>query len=221
MKDVLVIVAKRPAPGQTKTRLCPPLSPMEAAELYERFLRDTLSVARSVPAVDRMVAYTPDEAEGYFREVAPDFHLAPQVGGDLAERLDHILTHCLRRGWERVLAMGSDIPTLPAAYAVRALRALDHYDMALGPCDDGGYYAISVKRPAPHLFTGLRMSTDAVLRDTMVRAREADWSVFLLPAWYDVDTPADLARLRAELAALPPDQAPHTREFFARRPNRG
>ncbi|NJN95902.1 MAG: hypothetical protein HC875_18240 [Anaerolineales bacterium] len=37
--SALLVVAKRPAPGQTKTRLSPPLSPDQAAALYECFLR--------------------------------------------------------------------------------------------------------------------------------------------------------------------------------------
>lgn len=42
IQRALLVIAKRPAAGQTKTRLSPPLHPEQAAALYECFLRDTL-----------------------------------------------------------------------------------------------------------------------------------------------------------------------------------
>ena len=37
-----MIFAKEPVPGQVKTRLCPPLTPQAAAQLYSQFLEDVL-----------------------------------------------------------------------------------------------------------------------------------------------------------------------------------
>ena len=67
MKNALVVIAKRPLPGQTKTHLTPPLLPVQAAELYECFLRDTLDVARQVPDMTRLIAYAPLDAKKLFR----------------------------------------------------------------------------------------------------------------------------------------------------------
>ena len=59
--NALLVVAKRPAPGRTKTRLTPPLSPEQAAALYECFLRDTLDLVRRLPDVAPAIAYLPAE----------------------------------------------------------------------------------------------------------------------------------------------------------------
>jgi uncharacterized protein len=212
----LLVVAKRPAAGQTKTRLCPPLSGEAAATLYECFLRDTLDIMRAVPGAACGISYLPETAVGYFRALAPDMALAPQRGADLGERLDHLLTAALEAGAQQAVVMDSDSPTLPAAYIAEAFARLDGPDdVVLGPCDDGGYYLIGLKRPHPRLLREVQMSTPFVVRDTLALAEELGLRVALLPAWYDVDTAAELARLCAELAELDEQTACHTRTFLA------
>jgi rSAM/selenodomain-associated transferase 1 len=210
------VIAKRPAPGQTKTRLSPPLLPEQATELYECFLRDTLDIARAVPGVSRLVHYAPNDAISYFQELAPDFGLRPQVGDDLGQRLDQVLTRCLEVGFERAVIMDSDSPTLPPAYVERAFAELDAADVVLGPCDDGGYYLIGLKRPQPALLREVQMSTDHVLRDTLALAQRAGLRATLLPGWFDVDTTPELLRLQTDLAEQADATAPSTRAYLAR-----
>jgi len=216
MTNALLVVAKRPAPGQTKTRLTPPLSPEEAAFLYEQFLCDTLDLIRAVPNVRPIIAYLPEGEEDYFRTLAPDFDLLPQRGDDLGARLDNALIHCLNDGFERAVIMDSDSPTLPADCLAQAFTALDTADVVLGPCDDGGYYLIGLKRPAPRLLREVKMSTPSVLRDTLALAAEEGLTVAQLPTWYDVDTAAELDRLCEEFRALSPDRASYTRAFLSK-----
>jgi uncharacterized protein len=215
MTFALLIVAKRPVPGQTKTRLCPPLSAEQAAQLYECFLRDTLDLARAVSGVVRSIAYLPHEEDKYFRQLAPDFELLPQVGASLGERLDNALTRCLSDGYERAVIMDSDSPTLPSTFVAQAFDALDDADVTLGPCEDGGYYLIGLRRPQPRLLREVRMSTPDVLRDTLALAEQDSLRVALLPTWYDVDTIQELDRLRGELRKAN-GPAPHTRAFLKR-----
>jgi rSAM/selenodomain-associated transferase 1 len=216
LMNVLIVVAKLPMPGQTKTRLTPPLSPEQAADLYECFLRDTLALMRRVPDVQRAIAYLPIEARDYFAQLAPDFDLIPQTGADLGARLDHALTHYLEQGYERAAIMNSDGPTQPIEHLQQAFEALsDHTDVVLGPSDDGGYYLIGLKQPAPRLLREVRMSTPDVLTDTLALAREEKLRVGLLPQWYDVDDVASLQQLITELQTAPPAVAPHTRSFLA------
>lgn len=211
----LLVVAKRPAPGQTKTRLVPPLSLEQAAALYECFLQDTLELVRQIPDIQPVVAYLPAQAEAYFADLAPDFEHISQEGADLGARLDNALTCYLRQGYQRVVIMNSDGPTLPAACLTAAFDALaEEADVVLGPCDDGGYYLIGVKRPTPRLLREVRMSTPNVTADTLNLAAEEGLRVELLPVWYDVDDAASLARLAAELVEASPGVARHTRAFL-------
>lgn len=212
---MLLVVAKRPAAGQTKTRLCPPLSSDAAAALYACFLRDTLDVMRHVPNVERGIVFLPEVARDYFSVLAPDMQLSLQQGDDLGARLDHLLADALEAGASQAVVMDSDSPTLPAEYLVQAFDALDgSSDVVLGPCEDGGYYLIGMKRPQPRLLRDVQMSTPHVVRDTLALAKQLGLKVGLLPTWYDVDTVAELDRLRAELRGAPPHVAPHTRVFL-------
>lgn len=215
MSPTLLVVAKQPVPGQTKTRLCPPLTYETAAALYACFLRDTLALVRAVPAVHRAIVYLPAAAADYFRALAPDMACYVQCGADLGARLDHALTAALTAGAAAAVAIGSDSPTLPAAYVARAFALLTTHDLVLGPSDDGGYYLIGLRHPQPRLLREVTMSTPTVLHDTLAIAAELRLQVALLPPWYDVDTVAELARLRAELASAPPGVAVHTRAFLA------
>jgi rSAM/selenodomain-associated transferase 1 len=214
MNRALLVIAKRPTPSQTKTRLNPPLLPGEASKLYECFLRDTLDLARTVPRVTRLIAYAPPHEADYFKQLAPDFDLVPQIGNNLGERLDNALTHCLSGGFDQAVIMDSDSPTLPSTYVARAFGLLEQADVVLGPCDDGGYYLIGVTRPQSRLLRQVQMSTPNVLRDTLALAEQGGLHVALLPPWYDVDTIGDLRRMQLELRTAPNGLAHYTRHFL-------
>jgi len=200
--DTLLVVAKQPAPGQTKTRLCPPLTHDQAAQLYDCFLRDTLSIMRAVSDVRCVIGYLPEDAQGYFRQLAPDMELSPQRGASLGERLDHLLIDALLGGSQRAVIMDSDSPTLPAAYLQQAFDDLADADVVLGPTHDGGYYLIGLKQPQSRLLREVQMSTPRVLDDTLELAEANGLTVSLLPSWYDVDTVQELHQLEGEVAGL-------------------
>jgi rSAM/selenodomain-associated transferase 1 len=217
MKNALVIMAKRPLLGQTKTRLTPPLAPEQAAELYACFLRDTIDLARQVSNVYRLIAFAPIDARDYFAQLAPDFLPIPQMGHDLGERLANVMSECLGNAWERLVIMDSDSPTLPAPYVANAFDALGKADVVLGPCVDGGYYLIGVKRPQPRLVREVKMSTSNVLRDTLAIAREENLTVALTERWYDIDTANELEQLRKELRSAKNGTGRYTRKFLETR----
>jgi hypothetical protein len=213
-------MAKRPAAGQTKTRLCPPLTPARAAGLYACFLRDTLDLAGRVQGVQPVIAYLPAGQQDYFRRLAPGFDLALQEGSDLGARLENVIRRYLEAGCQQVVAMDSDSPTLPLKHLQGAFEALSsEVDVVVGPCEDGGYYLIGFKRPAPRLLRAARMGTSQLTADTLALAQQAGLSVHLLPTWYDIDDASTLSRLRRELQAAPLDVAPHTRRFLGRLPD--
>jgi uncharacterized protein len=211
----LVVMAKRPQAGRTKTRLCPPLSPQQAADLYEAFLRDVLQAGAALPGVQLAVAVTPPDAQSldYFRDLAPPGTLLlPVTGATIGRCLDAALSALLERGHRRVAAVSSDSPTVQPALIATAFERLSAADVVLSPGDDGGYYLIGVKARYPQLFADdIPWSTEAVAARTLARARELGLLVDLAPPILDVDTVEDLQRLRSELARLPEEVAAHTR----------
>jgi uncharacterized protein len=191
MTALLIIFAKEPRPGQVKTRLSPPLSPEEAAHLYHSFLQDILEEMARVPEVRLAVAFSPMEAQAFFRDLAPPgTDLFPQRGADLGERMAQAFARSFAAGFGPVLLRGGDVPDLPAAVVSEATAVLasGRDQVVLGPCPDGGYYLVGLSQPQPRLFEGPAWSSDTVLRDTLRLARELGLRVHLLPPWPDIDT---------------------------------
>ena len=213
----VAIMAKAPDAGAVKTRLCPPLSPREAAALARCFLRDRVAQVRALAGVTPVIAFTPASERGVFQRVTPDFTLIDQHGNDLGARMRSTLATLLAAGHPATIAIGTDTPTLPTAvlqHAVDRLASPD-VDIVLGPADDGGYYLIGVRADHPMLFDDMPWSTSKVLEITLRRARAAGLRTVCVSSWFDVDTPDDLARLRSALIENP-HAAPATRRFLER-----
>jgi rSAM/selenodomain-associated transferase 1 len=211
-RAVIAVMAKAPRPGRVKTRLSPALSRVAAARLARALLLDTLDTVRQVRGVHRVVLYAPRRSRASFRQLAGDFEPIAQRAGDLGRRLALAFRdlHALGRG--PVVVIGGDAPALPAAVLTRAIRVLadGRHGAVLGPSADGGYYLIGSRRPCAALFRGIAWSSPAVFSQTLARARRQRLAVAVLPRWWDVDTPADVERLRRWLAAHP-TRLPHTR----------
>jgi uncharacterized protein len=191
MTALLIIFAKEPRPGLVKTRLSPPLSLEEAAQLYHSFLQDILEEMARVPEVRLAVAFSPPEGQVFFRGLAPPgTDLFPQEGADLGERMVQAFARGFAAGFGPVLLRGGDVPDLPAAVVSEATRVLaaGRDQVVLGPCPDGGYYLAGLSKPQPLLFQGPAWSSGTVLTDTLRLARELGLRVHLLPPWPDIDT---------------------------------
>jgi hypothetical protein len=212
-------MAKAPRAGAVKTRLVPPLTPAEAADLYRCFLLDKIEQVRTVDGAEAIVVYTPADARDVFETLAPGLTLVPQHGADLGARLVNGFADLLARGHVGVMAIDSDSPTLPTEFLRRGVDLLTRgeTDVVLGPTDDGGYYLIGMRTERAELFANMPWSTAGVLAETLRRARAAGLATTCLPEWFDVDTEADLERLRVSLAALGTTAPAQTRRFFAER----
>ena len=219
MYSALLVVAKKPAPGLTKTRLCPPLDGKQAADLYECFLRDTLAIMRRVSGVRLGVVYLPKDAGAYFQKLAPDMACFQQRGESLGERLDNLLTDVLSSGAGKAVVINSDSPNLPEVYLSQAFEKLNVADVVLGPTIDGGYYLVGMKEPHPQLLREVQMSTSSVLEDTLKLATSSGLKVSLLPEWYDIDKVEDLQRLRVDITGVVNGSCEYTQAWLARYPS--
>jgi rSAM/selenodomain-associated transferase 1 len=195
-------MARRPVPGEVKTRLTPRLRPQQAAALYQAFLEDVLEESARLPGVARYCFVHPSPGDPpALPGASHGYHLEAQQGVDLAQRMVHAFDTLFRRGHQPVVMRNSDSPTLPWSYLERALAAFHDpsVDLMLGPDLGGGYYLVGLRRPAPDLFLRVAMSTPGMLERTQAVARASGLSFALLPPWPDVDTPQDLERLETEL----------------------
>ena len=208
-KLLLVVMAKAPVPGKVKTRLTPPFTPQEAVELYKCFLQDRVREMRRLSGIDLAVAYTPADARDTFVKISGNgFQLFAQKGDDLGRRLNNVFIEKLGQDYAAVSIIDSDTPDLPCAIIEQSFQILlsGEADTVFGPCDDGGYYLVGMRRPQPELFEDIPWSTAAVLDTTLSRAGELGIRTQLLPAWNDLDTFEDLVDYYTRKKRQLPDQ---------------
>jgi rSAM/selenodomain-associated transferase 1 len=215
LKKALLIFAKRPLPGKVKTRLVPPFSPEQAADLYRCMLGDVLAMVTTFSDLALYFFYEDTEgAREYFAGIAPGISSLPQWGKDLGERMAEAFRVVFAKGHGAAVVIGTDAPDLPPDYIKEAFDRLESgkEKAVFGPCDDGGYYLLGITRLNFALFRDIPWSSGTVLEESLKKAAEAGIEVSILPKWHDVDTAADLER--PELLDEDND-APRTRKFIA------
>lgn len=186
----LVVIAKEPLPGRAKTRLHPPLSLQQAAQVAAAAIDDTLRAMASVPATRRILLF-----EGSIAPAASDgYEIVPQVDGGLDERLAAIFDAVD----EPMLLVGMDTPQVTAENVAPAFATWE-VDAWFGPATDGGFWALGLREPRGDLIRGVPMSTDRTGGIQLERLRSAGLTVGMLAALDDVDT-IDDARTVAALA---------------------
>jgi rSAM/selenodomain-associated transferase 1 len=181
----LVVLAKAPTPGRSKTRCCPPCTLKQAAELAGAALHDTLATVVATPARRHVLVL--DGQPGCWLPTGVE--VVVQRGRGLDERLAAAFADV---GGPAVL-IGMDTPQVTTELLQSAYETLarDGVDAVLGPADDGGFWMIGLRRPDTDAFTGVPMSTARTGRAQLRRLHERGYRVELLPRLRDVDTFAD------------------------------
>lgn len=192
---VIVVFAKEPRPGRVKTRMSPPLSLDQAAELYAELLADVLRTTESFSrelGLEPVLCVHPPASCARLARLAPSaFRVVPQRGEGLAARMQHAVDEAGAAGASRILVRGSDSPVLDGEVVATALGALADADLVLCPDRDGGYGLVGLRRPVPGLFDH-PMSTGTVLDDTIANADSLGLSSHVLEPSFDLDTVGDL-----------------------------
>ncbi len=198
----IALFAKAPLAGRVKTRLVPPMTHEDAARVARASLEDTARFI--VPAVPfSWTLFLDGDVDPPTRRLADEggFDIAQQEGPELGARLKAAFRELRSRGARRVLAIGSDSPTLDPERIREAGEALAVCDVALGPTEDGGYYLIGTSGDHESIFDRIPWGSAATAAATLERAREERLEVRLLAPWYDLDDMASLRRAYETAAA--------------------
>ncbi|HAA78362.1 TPA: hypothetical protein DCE37_24960 [Candidatus Latescibacteria bacterium] len=190
MTDVIVYL-KAPVAGQVKTRLQSRYTPEQAADLYRAFIRDTFATTQKIDA-DRFSAHYDGQGDVVDDLVPNGWNVVAQAQGDLGSRMLHSLRHAIGSGASRVILIGTDIPSLPAAHLSAALSRLEQADVVLGPTSDGGFYLIGTRVELPDILGEVEWSSPHTFEQTAGAIQTARHTLSLIPPWSDIDTPTDL-----------------------------
>ena len=192
----IAVIAKEPVPGRVKTRLCPPFSPAQAAELAEAALQDTLQTVRATAAARHVLVL--DGRPGPW--VPAGFDVLAQRGDGLGSRLAAAFTDCVAVCDEPVVLVGMDTPQLTSTMLLEAAGQLvagaaepSCRRAVIGPADDGGYWLIALSHVDPSVFDGVRMSTSTTGAEQIAQLHRRGFDVRLTRSLGDVDTASDAA----------------------------
>ena len=190
----VIIFAKAPYMGGAKTRLAAGIGTVHANRLYRAMTR-TIIRRISDARWETVLAVTPArELRSTFGGVWPAaLRRITQGTGSLTPRLLRALSSP-----RLTIIIGTDAPQIKASDIARAINLLDHNDLVLGPADDGGFWLIGLRGPAPKdLFGGVQWSTSSALSDVAKNA--SGRRVAYLRTLIDVDNVEALRSVRAKL----------------------
>ena len=219
MRDALLVFSRYPRLGAVKTRLESFLTPEGCLQLHQALLLDTLDRTACLSVSRYLFLSNCSQGE---RNLFVQEHNLPkaiqvhhQQGKDLGERMWNAY-EIGSRSSDRVVLLGIDSPSLPLAHIQKALEKLSRFPVVVGPVEDGGYSLLALSEPRKELFERVSWGTDVVLQETLDKLATDEF--FLLPCWYDVDTPADLRRLRKDLKSDLEGFPKRTHEFLESQP---
>jgi hypothetical protein len=213
IRGAVVVMAKAPREGFVKTRLTGEFPARDVAHLSDCMLRDTLSLVQTLAGVHVAVMCPPEDVADIEARLPAGVEVVGQRGKGLAAALVSVFERFVPH-FRRVVAIDSDSPHLPRAILQSAFELLEVSELVVGPTEDGGYHLIGASATHPHLFDLAPLGTSNARDALLANARTLGLSVALTEACYDVDVPADLRRLAAELRR-DPGRAPRTAALLA------
>lgn len=193
-KEALIIFTKNPEAGKVKTRLAATIGDAEALRVYKQLLMHTVSETNLVSA-DKYVFYANYvdrddiwDDKRYYKEL--------QQGNDLGERIMNAFRSTFKKGYDKIIIIGTDCPSLDQSIIQDAFSKLDDIDIVIGPALDGGYYLLGMKQCHKLLFKNIQWSTPEVFPETINRCKIAGLLFFLLQPLQDIDEEKDLQKVK-------------------------
>jgi uncharacterized protein len=199
VKNLVILFAKAPIIGRVKTRLAAKSSAAFAANLHQAFVEDLSRRILTLPQV-RLEIHSDALA---WQQLSEHLQIPTrlQCAGDLGQRMLFAIKNGLAAGYERVLILGADSPNVPLPYLETLLNF--ESDLAFGPAEDGGYYAIAASKWHPQMFDGVKWSTADALQGSLRAATAAGLTTATGLTWFDIDEYEDLDRLTSDWDLLP------------------
>jgi len=188
MKSALIIFVRNPLLGKVKTRIAATIGDENALVIYKHLLQHTKNITESLP-VTKFVFYadevtTNDLWNGYEKWL--------QSGTDLGERMSNAFESLFKKGFTKIVIIGSDCLELDEKMILDAFLKLNEYEIVIGPATDGGYYLLGMKSPFKNLFENIIWSSNIVFNETIKQIEKRNLTLFLLPILNDVDEEKDI-----------------------------
>ena len=195
-KDTAIIVFTRfPVEGKVKTRLAKNMGNKFAVSFFrvcaEHIFRQLLKVKETGPELF-LFCSEENEIEQVMKWAGNNFKYYSQQGSDLGIKMFNAFNTVFKKGYKKVIIIGTDSPDVSMNIIQSAISALDNFSVVIGPANDGGYYLLGFKSKLIDLFSGIEWSTNSVLDNTIEKLKDSKVNYFMLDELTDIDTLEDL-----------------------------
>lgn len=190
MSDTLIIFAKNPELGKTKTRIGKKLGDEVALAIYYKLIHQTQVVTQDLK-VNKVVYYSDfiDKEDSWDNNV---YSKKRQLNSDLGERMYQACKNEIDEGASKVVLIGTDIYSLTTEIIIKAFDQLDEHDIVLGPAKDGGYYLIGMRESNSKVFELSEWSHAQVFQQTKEIIESLQLKFSTVDLLNDIDEPEDL-----------------------------
>ncbi|WP_367180200.1 TIGR04282 family arsenosugar biosynthesis glycosyltransferase [uncultured Lacinutrix sp.] len=187
-KNLIITFTRNPELGKVKSRLAKSIGEVSALEVYKILLKHTENVLRNLNC-DKAVYYSVKIRENDIWN--PDIYQKyQQFGDDLGERMQNAFINGFKKGYEKIIIVGSDLYDLNQEIINKAFQKLDDHDNVIGPAEDGGYYLLGMKTLHPSVFKIENWGTETVYQQTI--SKLINNNVYVLETLNDIDYVEDL-----------------------------
>ena len=239
-KQALLLFSKPPVSGRVKTRLTIEhggfMTADAAADFYKRCLydvselcmhalivlqRDNDAAVAADPSVDKITydffVSTPvadlDIMKATYDEIGPwpmEIHYITDKGATFDDHFDNAFKQIFDQGYEHIVSVGGDIPTLPKSHIKQAFQWLDYFQ-SLGkpgfvqaPCQECGTSLVGCSYNTPINHQGIYYNMDGrpALDGYVEKLKAADIPSAYFSPVADIDERTDLAHAISCMRAI-------------------
>jgi rSAM/selenodomain-associated transferase 1 len=190
-----MVFMKNPIAGKVKTRLAVEVGKDEALNIYKKLIGHTHFVTSKINTCDKAIYYS-SSVDEHDQWMSDSYNKHLQKGNDLGEKLSNAFSDAFRRGYEKVIAIGTDSFELTRDIIDKAFSSLEETDIVIGPAKDGGYYLIGMNEHKAELFKDIEWGTAKVLSATLYIIRPIGCKYTLLKQLSDIDTLKDYEKYK-------------------------
>jgi rSAM/selenodomain-associated transferase 1 len=187
-KNALIIFTRNPELGKVKTRLAATIGNQSALEIYKLLINHTVRITSTINA-DKYVFYSENIQQNDEWNPAV-FTKKLQNGKDLGERMKNAFNLLFKKGYQKIVIVGSDIYELDSQDIDDSFIALKKSPFVIGPAKDGGYYLLGMTQLNNKIFKNKNWGMKTVFNDTIIDLKEN--AVALLSKKNDIDIYDDI-----------------------------
>lgn len=191
MDRAIIFFSRVPIAGTTKTRLQSYYSAEQCALIHKALLQSVFNAVKASD-IDYFIFIDPIEKSDTMKTILGESNFFSQYGENLNKKMFDAFGRVFLKNYKEVLLLGSDLVNIDSKYIHEAFDNLKHFEVVIGPTEDGGYGLVAMKKPYKEIFDEQESGHENVLKNILIRLDNKNISYKLLDKIRDIDTVEDI-----------------------------